>query len=247
MTIDELFTPSQKTAAETLSDVQVDTSKMNDLEWTAYWDNRGLSRGFSVRFHHHTWPTSSYDSLYSQKDIERFKTAFSQMLDVVTDIHSDIKVEKNIEECELTFRVMFTPGRSRDVISFFIRLWKLCGYFSASHYSPSVNYFSWKGLDDSSIMLDGLRYMAATLDGVRKNISGQGGSSNLTHDDLVRFTATLKQSGLFSKDTDIEEIARLLVEYVRKSLNLRTPQTGEEYSPEWADFIVKEILKKFHD
>ena len=244
MTTDELFTINEQPAAETLADQTTDTSKLSGDEWYAYWDAHGLTHSFSLHFRHHTAPSGSFDRMYPQKDIDRFVSQFEQLVDIVTEHCSDVRVTKDQKNSRLTFDVLFEPGRPADVIPFLIRLWILSGHFSSGHWSPAVCHLFRRDSGSFFVEVTGLRMLCATLDAMRHNVHDRGARSDVTENDCLNFTKTLMQTSLYPDGTTAGEIAHLLMEHIRKSLNLRTKETGEEYSPEWTSFIVGHITKQ---
>lgn len=245
MTSDDLFSGTKQTAVETLTSQQVDINKLSDDDWYTYWSDRNVPRCISVQFHHHTWPADKYDKLFPKKDVQLFTDKLEQMMDNISSSCSDVRVINKSKDAKVIFDVMFQPGRPVDVIPFLIRLWRHCGQFSSTHYSPVVNFFARTNIDNLFKSIDCMRQMSASFYAVRHDTRDRGAIYDPSEEDCFRFTETLLSTGLYPEDTSFKDVATLVLEYIRKSLNLRKKETGEEYSPDWTSFHVKHILKMY--
>ena len=252
MTIDDLYNAAAQETGNAASHLkqEVDSVKTDQLsrdDWTNYWHNMGYERQFRVTFH----PVLNYggqysdnmmNMLYPPERVTVLVEKYIQMIDIVTYEHSDIRVERDSISGELTLDVMFMPGNQRRVLWTFINMWKLFGQFSQNNYSPSVTYISL--IDQNPKTLVNFRSTCATLDAMRENERDRSVKSHLDEKDIDIIVTDLLNTGFFAADITYEDVARLVFEHMRKSLNLNSGTiTKLAYLPDWTSTQLDEIMK----
>lgn len=248
MTIDELYNDATQETGLSAGKLQRETSYRKDLtldDWRDYWSANGCAHLFEVVFHPvinfgDTYSTTMMNSFYPPEKISILVERYILMIDIVTSVHSDIRVEKDFVNGELKLDVMFMPGNKHDVIHFLIRMWKLFGAFSRDNFNHQVRYYSMTCPGDDAIVLNILRNVCATLYSIRKNEPDRSVKNRLDEKDFELIISTLKQTGFFSSETTFEDISRIVFEFIRKSLNLRDDKI--KLLPEWTSTQVTEIM-----
>lgn len=252
MTIDDLYNAAAQETGNAASQLQQKLEMTDGLsreDWIDYWHKLGCVRRFTVIFHPalnygNNYTDNLMNSLYPPDKVSALVDKYIQMIDMTTASHSDVRVGRDYINGELILDVMFTPGDKHSVLRFMIDVWRLFGAFSKDNYSHQVTYYSIVPPDNLSVRLSDFRSTCATLDAMRKNERDISVKTNLDEKDIDRLVTNLLQTGFFADDQTFEDIARLVFEHMRKSLNIQAGSiTRLKFTPEWTSTQLEEIMK----